>query len=98
MALSQRTFDCVWQECCYQFARQGAGSLVEDPPNAGGLLAYNPIFYNLRAQHRKEDRKAHRVCCKKAAPEYCRQYYELRPVGRCSNRASFRFCESQLLL
>ena len=94
----QRMFFLVWQECCFRIGGLFGVTLLQDKPSAGGMLGYNPAIFSLLRRHRTEDRRAHDVCCYKSAPEYCRLYYELRPVGWCSRRATFSFCEQRCAL
>ena len=86
------------QECCYSWDWwwwSVWGQYLTDAPHAGSATAFNPAFWSLRADYQREDRRAHDVCCYDTTnPDYyCNKYYELRPVGECSTRIPFSFCE-----
>ncbi|KAK7476341.1 hypothetical protein BaRGS_00032400 [Batillaria attramentaria] len=83
------------KECCYSYNTNSPSfkHLYTSLPNAGSVLAYNPIYVELRDKHVTEDRQGHEACCMKAShPKYCDQYYELRPEERnCQADVPFRF-------
>nr|KAG5698139.1 hypothetical protein BaRGS_001734 [Batillaria attramentaria] len=88
------------RECCYSadwWNWDIFGQYLSDAPHAGSATAFNPSFWSLRSDYQREDRQAHDVCCYNTTnSDYCRMYYELRPIGECTTRIPFRFCRTGL--
>ncbi|KAK7092711.1 hypothetical protein V1264_008414 [Littorina saxatilis] len=85
------------KECCYAWNRgqwSSFGQFISDPPHAGSATAFNPAFWSLQSDYQREDRQAHDVCCYNTTKDgFCKAFYRLRPVGKCSSRIPFSFCE-----
>nr|KAG5698733.1 hypothetical protein BaRGS_008507 [Batillaria attramentaria] len=83
------------KECCYSVDWSDwstFGQYLSDAPHAGSATAFNPAFWSLRSDYQLEDRQAHDICCYNTTnSDYCRMYYELRPIGECTTRIPFRF-------
>ncbi|XP_025078060.1 uncharacterized protein LOC112554482 isoform X2 [Pomacea canaliculata] len=75
------------KECCYStnpLKPDTLDMLITSPPFAGAALAFNPLVFAQEKLYDSEDRMPHVACCEHGTNKQCRQYYNLRPIGKCN--------------
>ena len=81
-----------FQQCCYDST---TGLWINDRPNAGTFLLYNPLVTAYTEQSYNYDVASKVSCCDMS--DNCDLYYERHPIGDCYRKTWFQFGEFEFI-
>ena len=81
-----------FQQCCYDST---TGLWINDRPNAGTFLHYNPLVTAYAEHSFTHDIASKVACCDMS--DNCDLYYERHPIGDCYRKTWFQFGKLELI-